>query len=334
VSVSRPLGWGVIGATSQVARKAVLPAIAASPGARLVAVASESAGAECAVRCSAARGYRDYAALLDDREVEAVYVPLPNSLHREWVERAAAAGKHVLCEKPLAPTVADAEAMVAACATSGVMLLEAYMTPFHPRAGAVAALVAAGRLGGLRFGRAVFTGTLDRRDDHRWRPEMGGGALLDVGIYCIAPLLAAAGAPPARVEAAALLSRSGVDVAFSGWLDWGDGFSAVIECSFDAPERQVLELVGTDASLLVDRAHTPGPADTAIVMRHRDGGTDTIAAAAADPYRAMIEHFQEVVRGDAVPRRTCDDSIACLALLERLREAAGLPAAVTVERGA
>jgi D-xylose 1-dehydrogenase (NADP+, D-xylono-1,5-lactone-forming) len=334
VSVSRPLGWGVIGATSQVARKAVLPAIAASPGARLVAVASESAGAECAVRCSAARGYRDYAALLDDREVEAVYVPLPNSLHREWVERAAAAGKHVLCEKPLAPTVADAEAMVAACATSGVMLLEAYMTPFHPRAGAVAALVTAGRLGGLRFGRAVFTGTLDRRDDHRWRPEMGGGALLDVGIYCIAPLLAAAGAPPARVEAAALLSRSGVDVAFSGWLDWGDGFSAVIECSFDAPERQVLELVGTEASLLVDRAHTPGPADTAIVVRHRDGGTDTIAAAAADPYRAMIEHFQEVVRGDAVPRRTCDDSIACLALLERLREAAGLPAAVTVERGA
>jgi xylose dehydrogenase (NAD/NADP) len=334
VSASRPLGWGVIGATSQVARKAVLPAIAASPGARLVAVASESAGAECAVRCSAARGYRDYAALLDDREVEAVYVPLPNSLHREWVERAAAAGKHVLCEKPLAPTVADAEAMVAACATSGVMLLEAYMTPFHPRAGAVAALVATGRLGGLRFGRAVFTGTLDRRDDHRWRPEMGGGALRDVGIYCIAPLLAAAGAPPARVEAAALLSRSGVDVAFSGWLDWGDGFSAVIECSFDAPERQVLELVGTEASLLVDRAHTPGPADTAIVVRHRDGGTDTIAAAAADPYRAMIEHFQEVVRGDAVPRRTCDDSIACLALLERLREAAGLPAAVTVERGA
>jgi D-xylose 1-dehydrogenase (NADP+, D-xylono-1,5-lactone-forming) len=334
VSASRPLGWGVIGATSQVARKAVLPAIAASPGARLVAVASESAGVECAAQCAAARGYRDYAALLDDQDVEAVYIPLPNSLHREWVERAAAARKHVLCEKPLAPTVADAEAMAAACAASGVMLLEAYMTPFHPRAGAVAALVASGRLGGLRFGRAVFTGTLGRRDDHRWRPEMGGGALLDVGIYCIAPLLAAAGAPPARVEAAALLSRSGVDVAFSGWLDWGDGFSAVIECSFDAPERQVLELVGAEASLLVDRAHTPGPADSAIVIRHRDGRTNTIAAMAADPYRAMIEHFQEVVRGDAVPRRTCDDSIACLTLLERLRDAAGLPAVVTVERGA
>jgi xylose dehydrogenase (NAD/NADP) len=334
VSVARSLGWGVIGATSLVAQRAVLPAIAASPGARLVAVASESAGADCAERCGATRGYRDYAALLDDREVEAVYVPLPNSLHREWVERTAAAGKHVLCEKPLAPTVADGEAMAAACVASGVTLLEAYMTPFHPRASAVAALVASGRLGALRFGRAVFTGTLDRRDDHRWRPEMGGGALLDVGIYCIAPLLAAAGTPPARVEAAALLSRSGVDVAFSGWLDWGDGFSAVIECSFDAPERQFLELVGTDASLLVDRAHTPGPADSAIVLRHRDGRAETLVAGASDPYRGMIEHFQAVVRGDALPRRTCDDSIACLALLERLREAAGLPAVATVERGA
>jgi xylose dehydrogenase (NAD/NADP) len=334
VSAARPLRWGIVGATAQVAQKAVLPAMAASPGARLVAVASESAGADCATRCGAARGYRDYAALLDDREVEAVYVPLPNSLHREWVERAAAAGKHVLCEKPLAPTVADGEAMVTACAAAGVTLLEAYMTPFHPRAGAVAALIASGRLGALRFGRAVFTGTLDRRDDHRWRPEMGGGALLDVGIYCIAPLLAATGAQPVRVEAAALLSRSGVDVAFSGWLDWGDGFSASIECSFDAPERQVLELVGTEASLLIDRAHTPGPADSAIVLRHRDGRTETLVAGASDPYRAMIEHFQAVVRGDALPRRTGTDSIACLTVLERLREAAGLPAVVAVERGA
>jgi D-xylose 1-dehydrogenase (NADP+, D-xylono-1,5-lactone-forming) len=334
VSVSRPFGWGVIGAASQVAQKAVLPAIAASPGARLIATASESAGADCAARSGAARGYRDYAALLDDREVDAVYIPLPNSLHREWVQRAAAAGKHVLCEKPLAPTVADAEAMVTACATSGVMLLEAYMTPFHPRAGAVAALIASGRLGALRFGRAVFTGTLDRRDDHRWRPEMGGGALLDVGIYCIAPLLAATGAPPVRVEAAALLSKSGVDIVFSGWLDWGDGFSAAIECSFDAPERQCLELVGTDASLVVDRAHTPGPADSTILLRHRDGRAETLVVGATDPYRAMIEHFQAVVRGDARPRRTGDDSIACLALLERLRDAAGLPAVVALGRGA
>ncbi len=168
-----PIGWGVIGATSQVAQKAVLPAIVASPWARLVAVASTHAADVGGAGFGAVRAYRAYAALLDDPEVEAVYVPLPNSLHREWVERAAAAGKHVLCEKPLAPTPADAEAMAAACAAAGVTLLEAYMTPFHPRAMAIETLVASGRLGGLRFARAAFTGVLDRPDDHRWRPEMG-----------------------------------------------------------------------------------------------------------------------------------------------------------------
>ena len=319
-----PIGWGVLGATSQVAQKAVLPAIVASPGARLVAVASERAADGGGDRFGAARAYRAYAALLDDPEVDAVYVPLPNSLHREWVERAAAAGKHVLCEKPLAPTPADAEAMAAACAAAGVTLLEAYMTPFHPRAMAIETLVASGRLGALRFARAAFTGVLDRRDDHRWRPEMGGGSLLDVGIYCVAPLLAAAGRTPARVEAAAALAKSGVDASFSGWLDFGDGFTATIECSFDAPERQSLEIVGTEAALLVDRAHTPGPEDAAITLRHRDGRLEEIIAGAANPYRAMIEHFQSVVRGEAAPRRSCAASITLLTVLERLREAAGL----------
>ena len=319
-----PIGWGVIGATSQVAQKAVLPAIVASPGARLVAVASERAADGGGARFGAARAYRAYAALLDDPEVEAVYVPLPNSLHRAWVERAAAAGKHVLCEKPLAPAPADAEAMAAACAAAGVTLLEAYMTPFHPRAMAIETLVASGRLGGLRFARSAFTGVLDRPDDHRWRPEMGGGSLLDVGIYCVAPLLAVAGRTPARVEASATLAKSGIDASFSGWLDFGDGFTATIECSFEAPERQSLEIVGTEAALLVDRAHTPGPEDAVITLRHRDGRLEEIIAGAANPYRAMIEHFQSVVRGEAAPRRSCAASITLLTVLERLREAAGL----------
>jgi predicted dehydrogenase len=327
VPPSARLGWGVIAATSYVAQKAVLPAIVASPGARLVAVASEGAGAEGdGARFEPERLYRSYAALLDDPEVDAVYVPLPNGLHRPWVERAAAAGKHVLCEKPLAPTAADAEAMAAACARAGVTLLEAYMTPFHPRAAAVEALVASGRLGALRFARAAFTGVLARHDDHRWRPEMGGGALLDVGIYCVAPLLAAAGRVPARVEATAVLSKSGVDSSFSGWLDFGDGFAAVIECSFDAPERQSLEIVGTEAAVLVERAHTPGPGDVSFTLRSRDGGVEEIVAGGADPYRLMIEHFSTVV-GGAPPRRSPADSITLLALLGRLREATGLTGA-------
>jgi predicted dehydrogenase len=309
----------------------VLPAIAASPGARLVAVASEGARPGRGwTTFGAARSHRSYAALLDDPDVEAVYVPLPNSLHREWVERAAAAGKHVLCEKPLAPTAADAQAMVAACSAAGVLLLEAYMTPFHPRAAAIEAVVRSGQLGSLRFARAAFTGVLDRADDHRWRPEMGGGALLDVGIYCIAPLVMAAGRLPIRAEATAVMTARGVDASLSGWLDFGDGFAAAIECSFDAPERQSLEIVGTAGALLVDRAYTPGPEDSAFSLRDRSGRAEQIVTGGGDPYLAMVEHFQLLVRGAAASRRPIADSVALLTVLDRLREAAGLGSAATV----
>ena len=317
----------MIGATSWVARQAMLPAIVASPQARLVAAASQHVD-DAGAPFGAERSYRTYDELLDDPAVEAVYVPLPNRLHRPWVERAAAAGKHVLCEKPLALTAADAEVMGAACTAAGVTLLEAYVTPHHPRSRAVADLLASGGLGALRFARAVFTGVLSRPDDHRWRPEMGGGALLDVGVYCMAPLLAAAGRAPERIEAAATLTTAGVDASFSGWLDFGDGFTAALECSFEAPERQSLEIVGTQAALLVERAHTPGPDDLTFTLRRRDGRVDEIVAGGADPYRAMIEHFGAVVRGDLPPCPSPADSVAVLAVLDRLRTAAGLaPAA-------
>jgi predicted dehydrogenase len=313
----------VLAPTSWVARQAVLPALVASPSAELVAVASQSGvgGRDHGAR----RVYRSYAALLEDPGVEAVYVPLPNGLHRQWTERAAAAGKHVLCEKPLAPTAADAGAMAAACAAAGVTLLEAYVTPFHPRAVAVEALVRSGQLGALRFARAAFTGVLARPGDHRWQAEMGGGALLDVGIYCVAPLLLAAGRAPLRVEAAAVRSAGGVDSSFAGWLDFGQGFSATIECSFEAPERQLLEIVGTQAAVAVERAHTPGAGDVALVLHHRDGRLEEVVAGGCDPYRAMVEHFHAVVRGEASPRRTPAEAIALLAVLDRLRETAGWP---------
>ena len=305
-----PVRWGVIGATAQIARLAVLPALEASPKCRVVATASLTRGDK-------------YEEVLGDPEVEVVYIPLPNSLHRPWVERAAIAGKHVLCEKPLATTASDAAAMASACAAEGVILLEAYMTPFHPRACGVAALVADGRLGDRRFARAAFTGVLGRADDHRWRPEMGGGALLDVGIYCVAPLLAAAGRPPERVAAAASRAPSGVDASFAGWLDFGDGFTAAIECSFEAPERQLLEIVGTESAVLVDRAFTPGPGDRAFLLRRRDGRADEIVTGGGDPYQAMIEHVREVVRAGATPRWSAADAIAVLTVLDRLRAAAG-----------
>lgn len=323
-AIDAPLGWGVIGATSAVARLAVLPALAASPTARLVAVASQSGAPGSFDDFGAERAWGSYQPVLDDAEVEALYIPLPNSLHAEWTARGAAAGKHVLCEKPLATSQAQAQAMVAACRRAGVVVMEAYMTPFHPRSEALARLVASERLGPLRFASSAFTGVLSRADDHRWDPAMGGGALLDVGIYCLEPILSAAGRRPRAIAGSARRAGSGVDASFSGWLDLGEGMCGTLECSFEAPERQRLEVVGTDATVVVERAFTPGSDDRVLSVRYRDGREEQMETPGGDCYLKMVEHFADVVRGRATPLRPPLASVALAGVLDRLRQAAGM----------
>ncbi len=319
-----PVRWGVLGATARAAQLGVLPALAASPKAELVAVASRSkpdgSGYD---RFGAPRSYGRYEDVLADDEVEAVYIPLPNSMHAEWTVRAAEAGKHVLCEKPLATRVAEAAEMADACEELGVLLMEAYMTPFHPRSSALADLVRSRRLGPLRFARSAFTGIVALEDDFRSRPETGGGVLLDLGVYCLAPLLAAAaGRLPVHVASGGMLARSGVDSSFSAWMDFDKGFTASFECSFETPARQTLEVVGTEGSVTVDRAFTPGVHDTELHLSFRDGSTETIDAGGADPYRGMVDHVAAVLRESADMRRTPAQSIELLGLMDRLRETA------------
>jgi predicted dehydrogenase len=202
------------------------------------------------------------------------------------------------------------------------------MTPFHPRARAVQELVASGVLGRMLFGFAAFTGVLERPDDHRWWPEMGGGSLLDVGIYCVAPLLRAAGLTGDDLDSVHVLgavarrAEHGVDASFGALLELGSGRSASFQCSFEAPERQILEIVGEQAALSVARAFTPGLEDTEIVLRRRDGTVESLTAEAGDPYFAMVEHFAAAVRGDVPLERPASESVALARLLERLEGAA------------
>ncbi len=326
--MSDPVRWGVIGATSWVARAAVLPAMRESPRAELVAVASRDpdAGRRVAMATGARRAHSSYEAVLEDPDVEAVYIPLPNGLHRRWTERAAAAGRHVLCEKPLACSGDDARAMHAACDEAGVRLLEAYMTGFHPRHRAAVELARGGELGELRSMRSVFTFPLTDAANHRWLEGMGGGALLDVGVYCLTPLLEVAGRPPLRVAAACTRGGDGVDASLRGWLDFGDGLVATVDCSFEAPERQLLEVAGTDAVLTVERPFTCGPADTTLRLLHRDGTTETRRSPAVNAYREMVDAaWTELRRPAAAPPsrfRGAIDTLAVAALCDRLRQAA------------
>jgi len=314
-----PVRWGVIGATAHIAQRAVLPALAASPKCELVALASHSLPQGGYETFGARRVLSSYQAVLADPEVEAVYVPLPNSLHAQWSVRAAEAAKHVLCEKPLATSALEAGAMASACDAAGVVLMEAYMTPFHPRAALFDDILGSGRLGDLRFGRTAFTFSLEDESNHRWSPAFGGGALLDVGIYCLAPLLLAARRRAVELSASAVMTAGGVDSSFGGWLDFGRGFTGAFVCSFEAPQRQLIEMVGTEAALSMERSFTPGGGDSRITLNHRGGRVEELEVAGADPYRGMVDHFATVLRGGAGLRRTPDDSIELLTLIDRLR---------------
>ncbi len=318
--MNRPVGVGVLGGRSWIFQQAVGPALAESASCEVVAIAAASGPVEHAW---GGEVVADYQAVIDHPAVEAVYLPLPNGLHRRWTEAAARAGKHVLCEKPLAGTATDAQAMVAACLANDVVLAEAYMTPFHPRSAALDALVRSGELGSPVSARAAFTFPMPpaQAANYRWDPTQGGGALLDVGIYCLSPLLAFGGVP-VEVLAAATLTDQGVDASFTSVLRFSSSLIATATCSFDAAEQQFLELVGTEGRVVIDqRPFTPSPVDDRLVICRRDGSNDEIVTGAGNCYLGMVEAFVQAVRGHQPWPRSDLVGVRLLELMEHLRAA-------------
>lgn len=281
-----PVGFGVLGGRSFVATRAVIPAIEASGDAWLAAVGSRA-------------GSVSYDDVLTDPDVEVVYVPLPNGMHPEWTARAAAAGKHVLCEKPLAVTVDQAVAMAASCAEAGVKLFEAWMTPFSPP---WAEAVEHARVGGVDHITTQFTFTIGpgNDDNYRWDPLQGGGALLDVGIYALGPTVELWGSEPDHVTAETELTANGVDLTTRCELRWPDGRTSSSLMSFAMPEAQELRLSGPDLDL-----HLSGNAHTGV-----DG-----------TYQRMIDAVCADIRHVAAFPRSINDAVAMLRLIERIRKA-------------
>ena len=232
----QPLRWGVIGATSKIYNNSLKPAFEASVGHRIVGEASRADG-----------GDDPYGALLERSDVDAVYIPLPNDGHKPWILRALAAGKHVLCEKPLTMSTADTVEVFEAAEAANLTLMEAYMWPHHPRARRVLELVAAGAVGELRSIRSVFTYPSSDPTNHRL-DERGAGALFDVGIYCIGPAMLLAQRNHVAVAASAVRNDKHVDVSMTGFVDWGDGLGSSFDVSFESPHRRLLEIAGTDGN--------------------------------------------------------------------------------------
>ena len=196
------------------------------------------------------RAHGCYEELLADPEVEAVYVSLPNGMHVEWTLRALDAGKHVLCEKPLTPRAEEAERCFDAAERAGVVLSEAFMWRHHPQTRRLEDLLASGAIGEVRLLRASFSFPLDRAGDPLVDPELEGGALMDVGCYCVSGIRLLAGEPE-RVEGEAVAGESGVDLRFAGILRLPGDVLATFDCGFDLPGRHDLAVVGSEGTLLL-----------------------------------------------------------------------------------
>ena len=313
--------WGVLG-PGFIATRAVMPAIQHAPDARLMAVASRSneRAQTVAAQFNIERCYTDYQALLDDPEIQAVYIALPNHLHALWTIRAARAGKHVLCEKPLALSSAECDQMIAACRQANVLLMEAVMYRFHPRMIALKALVAHGELGEIHFLNAAFSFPFNALDNYRSQAEFGGGALLDVGSYCVNAVRWLSGSEPEMVQAHTSYSQ-GIDVSTSAILHFGQHTLAHIQCSFAAAEHQSLGVVGNVASVTAPLAFTAWRDDPTVLMVQRGATFEQQAFAPADPYLAMVNHFTDCMLGRVTPLYRPEDGRATIRALEMIKSA-------------
>jgi predicted dehydrogenase len=335
--------WGILG-TGRIARRFV-EALAGSTSERAVAVASRDTAraAAFARELGVPRGYGSYEALLADPEVALVYVALPPSLHAEWCVAAARAGKHVLCEKPLATSSAEAEAMFGAARDNGVWLMEGFMYRFHPQTRAVERLLAEGALGAVRLVCVSFGINVgDDPTNIRLSAELGGGALGDVGCYCVSMARMAVGERPARVSATARLAPSEVDEFLAGTLEYPSGAVAQISCGLRLSRHQRTQIVGDGGSIELDESFSI-PADRALSIRLLRGGArpveERIEVPAADHFQLEAEGFAALVaaghNAHDMPEMPLEESLDNALTMDALRASAryGRPVELAAIKG-
>ena len=316
------LRWGIV-STANIGVRKVVPATQKAERCEVVAIASrDAAHAERAAGdLGIPRSYGGYEALLADPDVDAVYIPLPNHEHAAWTIAAARAGKHVLCEKPLAMTVAEGEEMVRTCAAEGVLLMEAFMYRLHPSWEGVRELVASGRIGRLRAIQSWFSYFNDDPANIRNVPEFGGGALYDIGCYCINLSRMLFEGEPSRIEASVTRDGTGTDVLTSAILTFDEDV-ATFSCSTRAEPDQRVHVYGTEGRISVGIPfNIPPDRPTEIILT--SGGdppvnpsSETITFPTADVYTVQAERFAEaVLDGRPVPISP-EDAIANLRVIE------------------
>jgi xylose dehydrogenase (NAD/NADP) len=309
-----PVRWGLL-STAHINRLLIPPANA-SPKLDVVAVASrDPARAKAYAReWGIPRAHGTYEALLDDPDVEAIYISLPNSLHVEWSIKALEAGKHVLVEKPFDKRPERVEEAFDAAERAGRLLMEAFMYRHNPQTKRLTELVEDGAIGNLQTIRAAFSYSLYDAENVRLRADVEGGALMDVGCYCVSGsrLL---GGEPTRVFGEQLVGPTGVDVRFHGTLRFPSGVVSQWDCGMVMPERDELEVIGDEASLFLDdpwHCRTPG------IELRRDGDGERIELEPVDSYGLELENLSDAIRGVGEPLLGREDAVGQARAIEAL----------------
>ena len=334
------LRWGVL-STADIAQKKWIPGVRRAPRQRgeVVAIASRDANVarRVADELSIPRAHGSYEALLADPEVDAVYIPLPNHLHLEWTLAAARAGKHVLCEKPIALTSADARRMVDGAAEAGVHLMEAFMYRLHPSWVAVRDLVAAGRIGRLQTVQSWFSYYNDDPRNIRNIADAGGGALMDVGCYAINLSRMLFRAEPERVEAAILRDPDmDIDVLTSGLLVFPGGGTATFTCSTRSESDQRVHVYGTEGHISVGIPFNIPPDRPTHVFVTQGGdppvapNVERLTFETADPYGVETDAFADAVLDGAPLPTPPEDAVANMRVIERVVAAGDAASAAAV----
>lgn len=319
------VAWGIL-STANIGIKRVIPAIQAGQRGVVAAIASRDAtkAAATAERFGIPRSFGSYEALLADPEIEAIYNPLPNHLHVEWTVKALDAGKHVLCEKPIALNAAEAQAMVAARDRSGKRVVEAFMVRHHPQWHRVRALVREGRIGTVRTLQSAFAFSMSDPNNVRNRPEYGGGALYDVGCYPIVTARYIFGAEPERVIA--LLERDpklGVDQVTSGMLAFPNGGQLLFSSAFQLAFYQRVVILGTAGriELPVPFTHPIGEGSRIII----DTGASSDGSSAVvepfdfvDQYTLQCDAAAAAFRNEVTQEFPIEDAIANMRVIDAL----------------
>ena len=326
--MSEWLRWGVLGGNSWIAHDAVIPGIEKSRNGCVVALGSRNPGAAA----DSLRGARvvSYEALLSDCDVDAVYIPLPNSMHLEWAIRAAEAGKPTLCEKPLALNHEEAVRIVETFDRRGVPLMESFMYRFHPQHRKVMALIELGAIGDIVEVRTHLSVDIMNPPDPnniRLKPDLGGGTLLDMGCYMIGVARMLYRAEPVAVRSWWKIdSRFGVDVAAAGVLEFGEGRIALVSCSFEGFGNGFYSVVGRKGVIEAPRGIIPGLGtrlgETLVIAMDADGRRAEEAIPSADHYQLIVEAFADaVLDGTPVPL-PASDSLANMRVLDAFARSA------------